>query len=145
VVKGSITIPGPDYRQQLTRDRTAPKNRLPSVLHRHAILLPDGDPFSETNRAWWQALKLSRAECLSIRHELLQIQHLSRLLEAVETEVAHLSGQAPWIDPVAFLSQRPGVGLQSAMTLLGAIGDIARFPTAKQLVGYSGLEPVMHF
>jgi transposase len=128
------------HRRQLTRDRSAAKNHLHGVLHRHGIVLPDGNAFSEANRAWWRALKLSAAECLSIRHELLPIQHQCSLLNEVETEVVRLSVQVPWIDQVAFLIQLPGVGLQSAMTPLGAIGDIARFPTAKQLVGYTGLD-----
>jgi hypothetical protein len=38
-----------------------------------------------------------------------------------------------------FVLQLPGVGLLTALTLLAAIGDISRFPTAKHLVGYSGL------
>ena len=37
------------------------------------------------------------------------------------------------------LVQLPGIGLITAMTLLAAIGDITRFPTAKHLVGYAGL------
>lgn len=37
------------------------------------------------------------------------------------------------------LLQLPGIGLIMAMTLLAAIGDISRFPTAGHLVGYAGL------
>jgi transposase len=57
----------------------------------------------------------------------------------VEQELARLSAQAPWADQVPFLIQLPGIGLVTAMTILSAIGDITRFPTAKKLVGYSGL------
>jgi transposase len=40
---------------------------------------------------------------------------------------------------MALLLQLPGVGLVTALTALAAIGDITRFPSAKKLVGYSGL------
>jgi hypothetical protein len=45
---------------------------------------------------------------------------------------------------VVLLLQLPGVGLIIALTLLAAIGDISRFPQAKQLVGYSGLGTRVH-
>jgi transposase len=45
---------------------------------------------------------------------------------------------------VPLLIQLPGIGLITAMTLLAAIGDIARFPTAKKLVGYSGIGSRVH-
>ena len=132
------------HRQQLVRDRTAAKNRLHSVLHRHNLILPKGDPFSAAHQTWWQALKLSSTEQLRVRHELAQIQHLSSLLEEVEAAMAQLSVQDEWRGQVAFLIQLPGIGLQGAMTILSAIGDIHRFPNAKQLVGYSGLGGSVH-
>lgn len=45
---------------------------------------------------------------------------------------------------VSLLVQLPGIGLLTAMTLLAAIGDIARFPTPKHLVGYAGLGKRVH-
>lgn len=132
------------HRRHLVRDRTASKNRLHSVLHRHNLYLPQGDPFSEASRGWWHALTLSRAEQMRVRHELLHIQHLSQLIEEVEAEIAHLSTQAPWCAQLAFLIQLPGVSWLSGMTILSAIGDITRFPGARQLVGYSGLGASVH-
>src|ERR1039458_4220278 len=35
----------------------------------------------------------------------------------------------------------PGVGVTTAATLIAAIGDVHRFPTAKRLVGYLGIDP----
>jgi len=132
------------HRQRLVRDRTAAKNRLHSVLHRHNLQLLTGDPFSEANQAWWQTLSLSRTEQLRVRHELAHIQHLSTLLAEVETEIVHLSVEEPWNDQLVFVMQLPGVGLLSGMTILSAIGDIRRFPSASQLVGYSGLASSVH-
>ena len=40
--------------------------------------------------------------------------------------------------------QLPGIGAINAMIVLSAIGDISRFPTAKHLVGYSGLGISIH-
>lgn len=38
----------------------------------------------------------------------------------------------------------PGISVLSAMILLAEIGDITRFPTAKQLTSYAGLVPCVH-
>jgi transposase len=45
---------------------------------------------------------------------------------------------------VPLLIQLPGIQLVAAVTLLAAIGDIHRFPTAQQFVGYAGLGARIH-
>ena len=45
---------------------------------------------------------------------------------------------------MTYLVQLPGIGMLTAMTVLGAIGDISRFPSAKKLVGYAGLGARIH-
>lgn len=66
------------------------------------------------------------------------------LIREVEAQLAQTSKREHWADQVAFLIQLPDMGLLSAMTILSAIGDITRFPTAKKLVGYSGLGARVH-
>ncbi len=39
------------HRQQLVRERSAGKNRLHSLLHRHNIVLPGGSAFTKANQA----------------------------------------------------------------------------------------------
>ena len=50
----------------------------------------------------------------------------------------------PWVQATPHLIQLPGVGVLTAMTILGAIGAISRFPGAKQLVSYAGLGVGVH-
>jgi hypothetical protein len=45
---------------------------------------------------------------------------------------------------VPFLVQTTGISMLTALTLLAAIGDIRRFPSAKHLVGYAGLGASVH-
>jgi len=45
---------------------------------------------------------------------------------------------------IPLLVQLPGAGWLKAITILAAIGDITRFPTARQLVGYAGLGARVH-
>jgi hypothetical protein len=55
-----------------------------------------------------------------------------------------LAGLAAQDDRVALLIQLPGLNLVTAMTILAAIDDITRFPTARQLVGYAGFGTRLH-
>jgi transposase len=127
------------HRAQLISQRSAIRNRLHNVLHRHNLALPKGNPFSTTNEPWWAALPLSEVERLQVRHFWLSIHHLDELIQEAESLIAQKSVAAPWDELMTFLMQLPGVGLYSGMTILAAIGDIQRFPSAQQLVGYAGL------
>lgn len=127
------------HRRRLVSQRTAAKNRLQSLLHRHNIVPPEGQAFSAANRHWWASLPVSGSEKLRARQDLTIIDSLTPLIEEVEVELARLSVSEPWADWLAYLIQLPGIGLLTAMTILSAIGDITRFPTAKKLVGYTGL------
>jgi transposase len=132
------------HRKRLISQRTAAKNRLHSILHRHNLVPPSGRPFADDNRSWWVELALPTSEKLRLRQDWTIIEHLTGLIEQVEVELTHLSVSSDWADQVPFLIQLPGIGLLTAMTILSAIGDISRFPSAKKLVGYAGLGGRIH-
>ena len=62
----------------------------------------------------------------------------------MEDELNRLTTIDPWSKSYPYLVQLPGFGLIVSMTVLAAIGDITRFPTAKHLVGYAGLGASVH-
>ncbi len=130
------------HRQRLIRQRTAAKNRLHSLLHRHNLIPPPGDLTEQ--RDWWANQPLSETERLRARHDLVITDCLTPLTIEVEAELARLSVSPAWADQVPFLIQLPGIGLLTAMTILSAIGEIERFPSAKKLVGYAGLGARVH-
>src|SRR6185436_709544 len=55
-----------------------------------------------------------------------------------------LSTSERWDGQATHVMQLPGVGIVGAMTILAAIGDIQRFESPKQLVGYAGLGAGVH-
>jgi transposase len=132
------------HRRRLVSHQTAAKNRLNSALHRHNIVPPKGKLFSQDNQPWWHALDLPPSETLRVRQDLATLLHLKPHLEELETELARLSVTDPWATPMTYLIQLPGIGMLTAMTVLAAIGDVTRFPSAKKLVGYAGLGARVH-
>lgn len=132
------------HRQRLVWERSAAKNRLQSIVQRHNLNVPDPSFYRVEHLGWWAALNISVVDKLRVRHELQQVEQLSQMISEADAEIARLSVSDPWQDQVAFLIQLPGIGLHSAMTILSAIGDIERFPSAEQLVGYAGLGASVH-
>ena len=57
------------HRRRLIKNRTMLQNRLHSVLHRHHLAPPEGDPFLPAQQAWWEALPVSPTERLHLRHD----------------------------------------------------------------------------
>ena len=132
------------HRQRLVRQRTQAANRLHSVLHAHQIAPPPGRLGSSEPQAWWDQLELPALERLRVQQDRTILQTVERLIAAVDAEVTRLSTQDPWQALAPFLMQLPGFAVVTSMTVLAAIGDITRFPSAKKLVGYSGLGASVH-
>jgi transposase len=132
------------HRRRLIQMRTMTRNRLHSLAHRHNLTLPEGVAFADKNQDWWKGLSLSPVEELRLQQDLALLEFLEPQIKAVDAELARLSTCEPWKEAVPYLIQLPGFGLIVTMTILSAIGDIQRFPTSKQLVGYSGLGASLH-
>ena len=132
------------HRQRLVRQRTQAANRLHSVLHAHQIAPPPGRLGSASQQAWWEQLELPAVERLRVQQDLTILQTVERLIVAVDVELTRLSAQPPWCELAPFLMQLPGFAVITSMTLLAAVGDITRFPSAKKLVGSSGLGASVH-
>jgi transposase len=132
------------HRKRLVEQRTQAGNRLHGVLHRRNLTLPPGKPFAAHQREWWLSLDLPTSEKLRVQQDLSLYQSLEELVKGVETELSRLSTCEPWVKQVPFLIQLPGLGVLSVMSVLAAIGDITRFPSAKHLVGYAGLGASVH-
>ena len=99
------------HRDGLVQERTMAKNRLHSILHRHNLGLPQGDPFSAEQADGWNGLELPAVERLQMQHEQRRIQQLNEMIAETELELAHLSTSEPWLQPMTLLMQIPGVGI----------------------------------
>ncbi len=132
------------HRLHMVKRRTMLRNRLQSVIHRYNLIPPVGDLYGSTNRDWWEQMSVSTVEHLRIRQDLVTLDHLEPQIDECEAELEQLSAQEPWCDQIVYLLQFSGIGLLTGMTVLAAIGNIERFPTAKYLVGYAGLGAGVH-
>jgi len=128
-------------RRKMVRLATQAKNRLHAVIHRYHLQPPEGDICAACHQAWWQTLTLTPVEQVRIQCDLSTLTYAQTQSAQLEALLAELAATD---ERVIFLVQLPGVGLLTAMTILAAIGDIARFPDAAHLVGYAGMGSRVH-
>lgn len=130
------------YRGRLVATSTMIRNRLQSLLHKHNLMLSEAGLLDQV---WWEAQKhISVLEQMQIRQELALLQEVEKLKAAVDEELERQSVGAQWGKAALQIMQLPGVGYIVAMTVLSAIGDISRFESARQLVGYAGIGAGVH-
>ncbi|MCA1699164.1 MAG: IS110 family transposase [Actinobacteria bacterium] len=126
-------------RSQLVRARTRAKNEIHAVVIRRLQGRPPvSDVFGVTGRRWLAALELPDDERETISGCLRHVDFLDREVGELDRAIA---GQALGNDQVLRLMTVPGVSVITASTFVAAIGDIHRFHSARQLVGYLGLDP----
>jgi transposase len=126
-------------RAQLVAARTRVKNAVHAVLVRRLKGRPPAsDLFGIKGRQWLGELELPIEERETVDAGLRQIAFLDSEIAQVERVIALEALNWPG---VRRLMTVPGVNVIVAATFLAAVGDIRRFPTARQLVGYLGLDP----
>lgn len=86
----------------------------------------------------WLGPQLPPAANLQAELMLQQISQLQVHIHRLEEEIEQ---QLPFDEAVRRLMELPGMGIVGAWTILAEIGDITRFPSAKQFTSYCRLVP----
>jgi hypothetical protein len=98
------------------------------------------DLFGKAGRSWLAGLELPPAERESVDSSLRQ-------LDFCETEIAQIEKlvavEALASAEIRRLMTVPGVNVITAAAFMAAVGEIDRFASARKLVGYLGLDPIV--
>jgi transposase len=126
-------------RAQLVRQRTREKNQVHAILIRNlSERTPVADLFGVAGRRWLAAQRLPVDEGEMVEACLRGIDFLDGEIAAIDRALAELVLGS---DEMRRLLTLPGVNFVTAAALMAAIGDVTRFPTARHLVSYLGLDP----
>jgi transposase len=126
------------FRLFLVGKRASLKQRIHQTLISFGHACPVSDLFGAGGRALLERLQLPEPWRSSVQVSLRLIDHLDAEINDCERELRRLGAEHPY---VPLLMTCPGIAWVLAYTLAAEIGDIARFPSASKLVGYSGLCP----
>ena len=127
------------YRCRLIAQHAEASRRLGQILQRRNLRPPGANRLGSDRPDWWAALALAPHERASARDDLAAVNRAAALLAELDERLKRKSLEQPWQASVDLMIEISGTSRVGAITLLAAIGDISRFPSASQLVGYSGL------
>ena len=125
-------------RMHLIHMRTMARNRIHGVLTQWGLKIPAARLRAPDGLALLEARGVPEVWRRSVVEALAVIDWLDERLAPLERELRPLARADP---RVVLLETIPGIGPLLGLTIATEIGDIARFCSARKLVGYAGLAP----
>lgn len=126
------------YRASLVKIQTGVKNRVHAMLAKNNITHDFTDLFGKQGRAFLSSLTLAEIYRMALDGYISVLDELQEQIKAVNKKIV-VSARDD--EEAKLLMTIPGVGYYSALLIKSEIGDIDRFPSAKQLCAYAGLVP----
>jgi transposase len=153
----SVWVPDPAHealrdvvraREAARADLRCARQRLTQLLLRQGQRAPQGcTPWGRTYLRWIRQLTFEHAAQETVRQDLLaEVEHhterVARLEQAIATAAS--AAPAPLRAVMGALQALRGVAALTAVTMVAELGDITRFPRARQLMAYTGVVPREH-
>jgi transposase len=134
-------------REAAKRDQHRARQRLGKFLLRHGIRRPDTmkTAWSKPHLEWIKMkvhFDLPALEITLIDY-VHEVEHGAQRLTRLETAIGEAARSAPpcMRAVIQALQALRGVAEIGAVTIVAEVGELSRFPGARQLLGYSGLVP----
>ena len=130
-------------REAAKQDQLRARHRLGKFLLRQGRRPPTPmKAWTQTHLAWVKTVHVAyAAQEATLRDYLHEVEHaadrIARLERAIDDAVQ--TAPPPQRAVIVALQALRGVALISAVTIVAEVGDLARFATPRQLMGYSGL------
>lgn len=126
------------FRASLLNLRTQVKNKVHAILHKHALKHAFSNLFGGQGTKWLKSLQFKEPFASALKEYLSLIDYLTGQINRAEQMVISQVQDHP---QAKLLTTIPGISYVSALTIMGEIGEIKRFPSAQKLMGYAGLVP----
>lgn len=126
------------HRLKLVRLRAVVRNTTHHVLFRTGHQRTVSDLFGVGGRSWLRGLPLRPVDQNIVARNIAAADSFSAFIAEADRELRDMLLPHP---AYALLQTIPGVGPLIAAICIAEIGDIGRFPSAKQVVSYAGLIP----
>src|SRR5688572_3988240 len=129
-------------REAAKKDQLRARHRLGKFLLRHgrrpAIALSAG---TQAHLTWVKTVHFEHAaQEATLLDYLHEVEHMADRIERLERAIdeAVTTAPAPMRAVIEALQALRGIALVSAVTIVAEVGELSRFATPRQLMGYSG-------
>lgn len=129
------------YRAHLVKHRSMLKCRIHATLLAFGLPNDYSDLFAGGGRAYLDELVFPTPWRDNVNAARTLIDELTSQIKAIDRDLNLIASRHPY---VKLLVTAPGIGPVLGYSIASEIGDITRFPTPTQLVGYSGLCPKVY-
>jgi transposase len=124
------------YRCRLVEGQTQAKIGLRSLLARHNRQAPYRVPFGPRGLEWFAQQHFGTMDGY-VRDELVtRLAHFRREVAAIDERLKELASDFPEVESLIDIH---GVGLYTALVIVGELGEVERFREAGQVGAYAGL------
>jgi len=143
----------PDPRHEAMRDLTrarevavedlrCKRQQISAFLLRQGLHYPGERTWTKAHRNWLMSQKLEYAEHrIAFEEMLLAMRQAQERIERLEQAIRVAVPDWSLAEVVTALMAMRGIDFISATAFLAEIGDLSRFPTPRELMGYLGLVP----
>jgi transposase len=136
-------------REAAKKDQLKARHRLGKFLLRHGRQRPEGvKAWTKKHREWIKSHVRFEEAALeaTLADYVEEVDHVATRIVKLEKAIDEAIRQAP---PeiravIEALQALRGVAQTTAASIVSEVGSLSRFPTAPQLMGYSGLVPSEH-
>lgn len=129
-------------RDQVRQHQHRARQQLKMFLLRHNLRYAGTTAWTPAHLRYLATIKMPFAEQQFVFQEMLHvITEAGQRLERYEKQLPGVVAGWRWEPVVRALMSLRGLALLNAATLVAELGDLHRFPTARQLMGYLGLVP----
>ena len=129
-------------REAAADDLKSKRQQVSSLLLRLGLHYPGKKTWGKAHRNWLASQKIAHREQRFVFEELLGAERQAQD-RADRLEAAIRAAVPEWslAEVVTALQAMRGIDLVSAVTILAEIGDLSRFASPRELMGYLGLVP----
>jgi transposase len=129
------------YRASLVKMQTRIKNKIHTILAKNNLSHDYTDLFGKAGMVFLHSLSMPENYKIALEGYLCVLETLRHEIRDASKRVRQLAEDD---QDSMLLMTIPGVGYYSALLIKSEIGDVRRFPSAKQLCSYAGLVPSTH-